>query len=441
MNFSNLMINQKFTNTKIYWALVVGLSGGLLYLYGYLGTSNESETIPDNHSIKDFGYWITAARQLNSFENPYTADPLFKSGVFSSSILYLFRLATWSDSLFFTVMQVLNILGLILFLFICVRINRSNTVVVLLLLSFSSTREILVNGQTTGVLLGVFSALYLVVKQLDNTKLHMKKTSYYVFSIVSGLCCFFLLDMKPNVFLFPIMVLFTKIPGRSTILAGIFLWVSHQIFFSIALGEFLFASWLTNLSQVISYSDNPNLYGSIGFWQIINQFFSNHLMIQYLPIIVYLILGFISIRIAISKPFDIALFLAFSTNYIYSYFHFYTFFPILAFMLLRVLSINSPFIAGFLVSTMEFSFIISTQNVLLSVILLTFICIFYKFNFSVYFFVLGWISSIFLRYGLINYYQGNLYLAKSIIVLIPFCLFLISIKKQEGSTIVKHRGD
>jgi hypothetical protein len=114
---------------------------------------------------------------------------------------------------------------------------------------------------------------------------------------------------------------------------------------------------------------------------------------------------------------------------------------ILAFMLLRVLSINSPFIAGFLVSTMEFSFIISTHNAVLSIILLILICIFYKFNFSVYFFALGWISSILLRYGLIHYYQDNLYLAKSIIVLIPFFLFLISIKKQEGSTIVKHRGD
>ena len=141
------------------------------------------------------------------------------------------------------------------------------------------------------------------------------------------------------------------------------------------------------------------------------------------------------------KPLDVALLLAFTTNYVYSYFHFYTFFPILAFMLLRVLSINSPFIAGFLVSTMEFSFIISTHNAVLSIILLILICIFYKFNFSVYFFALGWISSILLRYGLIHYYQDNLYLAKSIIVLIPFFLFLISIKKLEGSTIVKHRGD
>ena len=91
--------------------------------------------------------------------------------------------------------------------------------------------------------------------------------------------------------------------------------------------------------------------------------------------------------------------------------------------------------------TMEFSFIISTHNAVLSIILLILICIFYKFNFSVYFFALGWISSILLRYGLIHYYQDNLYLAKSIIVLIPFFLFLISIKKLEGSTIVKHRGD
>jgi len=434
------MLNHRFTNTKIYWAIIIGLSCGILYLYGFARTLNQSATISDNYSIKDFGYWITAARHLNSFENPYTEVPLFKSGVFSSSILYLFRLMAWTDSLFFTAMQLLNILGLIIFLFICARINRTNTVVVLLLLSFSSTREILVNGQITGVLLGVFSALYLLMKYLEDTKKYMKKSAYSILSVISGACCFFLLDIKPNVFLFPVLVLLTKIPSRSTVMAGIFLWVSHQILFSIAVGEFLFSSWLKNLSSVVVYTENPNLYGSLGIWQIINHFYSNQLLIQYLPIIVFFILGFLSIRAAIIKPLDVALFLAFTTNYFYSYFHFYSFFPILTFILLRVLSNNSPFIAGFLVSTMEFSFIISTQNAVLSVAALTLICIFYKFNFNMYLFIFGWISSIALRYGLIHYYLDNLYLAKSIIVLIPFFLFLISIRKQKSSTINKHKG-
>lgn len=265
----------------------------------------------------------------------------------------------------------------------------------------------------------------------------LSRLRIFTISGLAGICYFFLLDIKPNIFLFPLIVLLVSFRTWSILFSGLFLWIMHQALFSLLLGDILILSWLKNLSYVALYELNPNLYGSIGPWQILNHFITNDFLFQYIPILLFFFAGMCSVLLAKKNLLLPALFLAFSTNYFYTYFHYYTFFAIISFMLHKALSKNAPFLNGFLSSTLQFSFVLSPQNMILSSVYLALICILYDFpkKSYMYLFVIGWLMSMISRYGLITVLSSDPYLTKAIIVAVPYVIFLILSRNQIASII------
>ena len=432
----HLNIQHRFSNNIFYWCVLAAISSLLIYQYGLKAQYDVTQFSSTSNGLKDYGYWVRAAENLTQLKNPYDEDPLFKSGIFSSTIIYFFKFLLISDTNFFLFMQILNIVGLVIFLLIFKYFNSNNTILLFVLLTFSSTREILVNGQVTGILLGLFSAFYSLINYTNNRKTILKKLNYYLLSAVAGIIFMFLMDIKPNLFLFPLFVLALIIPCRLTVLIGIFGWLLHQAYYSFTIGDVLLISWYNNLLSVVVYKENPNLYGSLGIWQLLNQVHFNQYLLQILPIITFLFCGYLSLRLSKTRSISSALFLAFSTNYFYTYFHFYSFLPILAIMVFWIFLSKHIFFAGFLVSSMEFSFNLNYLNSLLSITLLALVLILYKFpqKTDSRFFASGWITYMVLREGLFFFIPTNPYLIKSIIVMIPFVIIAFLVAKESVTT-------
>lgn len=432
----HLNIQHRFSNNIFYWCVLAAISSLLIYQYGLKAQYDVTQFSSTSNGLKDYGYWVRAAENLTQLKNPYDEDPLFKSGIFSSTIIYFFKFLLISDTNFFLFMQILNIVGLVIFLLIFKYFNSNNTILLFVLLTFSSTREILVNGQVTGILLGLFSAFYSLINYTNNRKTILKKLNYYLLSAVAGIIFMFLMDIKPNLFLFPLFVLALIIPCRLTVLIGIFGWLLHQAYYSFTIGDVLLISWYNNLLSVVVYKENPNLYGSLGIWQLLNQVHFNQYLLQILPIITFLFCGYLSLRLSKTRSISSALFLAFSTNYFYTYFHFYSFLPILAIMVYWIFLSKHIFFAGFLVSSMEFSFNLNYLNSLLSITLLALVLILYKFpkKTDSRFFASGWITYMVLREGLFFFIPTNPYLIKSIIVMIPFVIIAFLVAKESVTT-------
>lgn len=426
----HLRIQHRFSSNRFYWFVLTVLSSLIIYIYGLKANSDLTQFNNTNYGLKDYGYWVRAAQNLTQLKNPYEEDPLFKSGIFSSTILYFFKFILISNFNFFIFMQLLNIVGLVIFLLTFKYLNTDNTILPFLLLTFSSTREIFVNGQVTGLLLGLFSTFYILIKYINNHETMLKKYNYYLLNTLAGIIFVFLLDIKPNLFLFPILVVSIIIPCRLTVFIGIFAWLLHQAYYSLLIGNLLLISWYRNLLSVVGYKENPNLYGSLGIWQFFNQIQFNQYLLQILPLLTFMFCGYLSLKIAKKRSMSAALFLAFSTNYFYTYFHFYSFLPILAIMVYWIFLSKSTFFAGLLISSMEFSFNVNYLNSLLSIALLTLVLILYKFpkKMDSHFFVSGWITYMVIREGLFFFIPANPYLTKSIIVMIPFIIiaFLVA---------------
>ena len=295
------------------------------------------------------------------------------------------------------------------------------------MLLFSSTREIFVNGQLTGILLGVFAACSYVLKLSYENSLRMNCVLICLTKILTGLSLIFLLDAKINVFLFPVLFLTIRYKGYRFLLVGIILWTSHQVFYSIKIGNFLLLSWYENLRFTSNYEINSNLYGSLGFWQIVNNFFQIKFLFDFGPPMTFLIFGLLSLRYARSGSFIPPLCLSFLTNYFYSYFHYYSFFPILVLILYLIILHNSPFLLGLITSSMVISFNLSTFNLLISILVMVLLITLYTFKSikSDLFFVFGWCLSLLARVVFLENFGLNDYFAKSIIVFIPILALVI----------------
>jgi hypothetical protein len=434
-----LLIQHRFSGNKLYWYVLIFLSSSILYIYGLSAKSNLHHAGNTSYGLKDYGYWIRAGQNLLQINNPYSEEPLFKSGIFSSTILYMFRILSTNDFYFFMFMQALNLAGIFIFLLSFKYLNTNNTIIFFLLLTFSSTREIFVNGQLTGLLMGLFSTFYILIKNAYEHKDELTNIKYYLFNVITGIILVFLLDIKPNLFLFPLLVVLIIYPCRLTVIIGIIVWVLHQAYFSLLIGNILFISWYENLLPVVTHKENPNFYGSLGIWQIFNQINLNQSLLQILPAATFILCGYFSLKIAKKKSISLALFLAFSTNYFYTYFHFYSFLPILAIMVYWIFLSKSTFLVGFFVSNMEFSFNLNNLNILLSIMLLLLILLLYKFpkKSDLYFFTAGWATNIFLRIGLFLFISTEPYLLKSIIVMIPFIIIGFLFAKE----LLSHSGE
>jgi hypothetical protein len=208
---------------------------------------------------------------------------------------------------------------------------------------------------------------------------------------------------------------------------GFIIWTIIQIYFSIRLNDILILSWYDTLSSTANLQINPDMYGSLGIWQIINNISQSNLILSFGPAITFLMLGVISLKFSKTTNINYPLALAFSSNYFYSYFHYYSFFPILTLFMYFVLSYKSPFLFGLVASTMLISFNLTGTNFLISFGLMVLFITLFTFNLLKFdsYFIFGWLTSLGIRFLFLNKISEDDYFTKSMIVFIPLLVLLI----------------
>ena len=374
-----------------------------------------------NESLRDYGVWVRAGENLLLDKNPYMEDVILKSGTFSSLMIYLLFKLSFDNYLFFLIMQALNILGVVTYLYIFRFTSPASTVMLFLMLTFSSTREVLVNGQTTGILIGGFAVAYKLLDAIHNQEIKTKYLRYFAL-LLASLFLIFGLDLKPNLMLIPFLVLIKHYKEFRVFFLSLVLWTIHQLYFSFKVNDLLFFSWINNLREVVSYNTNPNFFGSIGVWQVFN--FANlpALFLEVAPVITFLTMGLISLFSLRRWGINVAIFLAFFANYLYTYFHFYSFAPLLAYLIFKLLNHRHYGISGFAISSMQFSFNYESSTILflslgvLAMLLTLYTLPSYK---ATFYFCLGWVAFIPVKLSLFAILDLEPLVAKSIVALIP----------------------
>jgi len=318
-------------------------------------------------------------------------------------------------------MQALNILGVVTYLYIFRFTSTASTVMIFLMLTFSSTREVLVNGQTTGLLIGGFAIAYKLLDAIHNQEIKTKYLRYFAL-LLTSLFLIFGLDLKPNLMLIPFLVLIKHYKEFRVFFLSLVLWTIHQLYFSFKINDLLFFSWINNLREVVSYNTNPNFFGSIGVWQVFN--FANlpSLFLEVAPVITFLTMGLISLFSLRRWGINVAIFFAFFANYLYTYFHFYSFAPLLAYLIFKLLNHRHYGISGFAISSMQFSFNYESSTILfLSLGVLAMLLTLYTLPSyeATFYFCLGWVAFILVKLSLFAILDLEPLVAKSIVALIP----------------------
>ncbi|NDE12953.1 MAG: hypothetical protein EBZ99_04940, partial [Actinobacteria bacterium] len=156
----------------------------------------------DPSEIRDLGVWIRAAESIINKEDPYvTSDGLFKSGPVSSFLLLGFRVLLFqNEALFFYLTMCLNLIGMMAFTAWFTRYFKISNITLLIcnsiIICSSFTREMLVTGQVTGL---IFGALALIAHLSNKTILNKTLHAFPLITLLSAL----VVDLKPNIFLFP----------------------------------------------------------------------------------------------------------------------------------------------------------------------------------------------------------------------------------------------
>ena len=263
-----------------------------------------------------------------------------------------------------------------------------------------------------------------IIKLLDaihNQEIKSKYLQYFAL-LLASLFLTVGLDLKPNLMLMPFLVLIKHYKEFRVCFLSLMLWTIHQFYFSFKVNDLLLFSWIRNLREVVTYETNPNFFGSIGVWQVFN--FANlpTLFLEVAPVITFLTMGLISLFSLKRWGLNVAIFLAFFANYLYTYFHFYSFAPLLAYLIFKLLSHRHYGISGFAISSMQFSFnyesrIIPFLSLGVLVMLLTLYTLpNYK---ATFYFCLGWIAFIPVKLSLFAILDLEPLVAKSIVALIP----------------------
>lgn len=440
----NLPVSHRFKFHSLYGAVLLLILACLTYLYRLGGFVDGFDPQARYQSLRDYRVWISGGENLWNGQNPFEIDEILKSGVFSSQTIFLIRQIFPNPQSFFSTFQFLNLTALLFFLWQNRLLTKKFTFISFALVLSSSTREILVNGQITGLMLGVFALLqrYLPTSIHGASKYLPFRFASITQNIVCGLAIFFLLDIKPNVTLFPILLLIIHTKNYSACYSGFILWISHLIFSSLIVGNNLLISWYQNLTNVTSYEKNSDLFGSLGIWQVLNTISLSPSLFEILPVLSFVLIGFVSIRILKRGKVEISLLFAFLANYFYSYFHFYSYFPILAFVFYELLRNRNNFALGLSISSMFLSFNSEIfKSTMFSLGFLVMIFLFFRFeriNDAVCF-ACGWIT--FLTYKwLLNTVIGLEQLhAKALIAAIPVLTYLSILAVERLKTLIGER--
>jgi hypothetical protein len=374
--------------------------------------------------------WTLAGDLIINKADPYLAtDGLFKSGTVSALLIQIASMLFGQfGSLFLLTSFLINILGvLILMRTLGVNGVHENLLLTGFIILCSPFREIFVNGQLTGVIYGGIGIIYL--RLIKNSKMN----TFELFALATLIV--FLVDLKPNLTFFPIafIILFSKkylVGTLSTILFAIYHFVIN-----LYVGTFLEKSWVETLLNLNSTDSNPNLFGSISIWQIVNLTSSGpvtKMTLDIAPTLVFIIINLLVLFFVHKWPAEFCISLSFISSFFLSYSHFYSYLPILAICFLLCIRRRWWVGLGFFASLFFVSF--EPMNNLGLASLGVFVLIFALSNKSlsvgdIKLLIFGWVSSLILRIVIIDSVNQEL-LAKSVLASIPLVWLLITYTTQ-----------
>lgn len=312
------------------------------------------------NEIRDLGVWTTGGENLLRGIDPYLASQgLLKSGPISPVVLWLVQNVFPSDSnLFFYFLMILNLLGGCLFLYWFTKtLNIPLPALAMLSTAIclgSYTREVLVNGQVTGIIFGGVALLALILEATMSKHLRLVKASTAI-----GIAIF-LIDVKPNLTIFLLLyILITSgikrklayISATTTAYLGLFTYLS------LVTNSNLFMSWWKTLTLLNDYSTNSTLFGSVNLWQIINVTRGSgsfDLLLTVAPILCYLGISILGLFLAPGNRKLIGLELIILAPFLYSYWHYYSFLPLIIVIMTSFIRKENLILFG---STLSFSFV------------------------------------------------------------------------------------
>jgi hypothetical protein len=300
----------------------------------------------------------------------------------------------------------------------------------------SFTREMLVTGQVTGL---IFGALALIAHLSD--KFLFNKT-FYALPLITLLSAL-VIDLKPNIFLFPFLAIILIYRNSMVIKTLIAVPILYTILF-LGLIQWtevnLLRSWISNLNAINDYTSNNTLFGSKNGWQVINGLVESNglpFLFSVIPVVTYLLVGIVGLLLVGKARPAIGVSFTLISPFFYTYFHFYSFFPLALVFSLYLSQKRNYLLMGVFLSTFLASYrIVENLPVLvIAVILLVPILLLDASIKDIFLFVLGWLSFIPARLVLLKIVQGEIqYMSVllSLLMLLWFSLFVHMNQKREA---------
>lgn len=392
--FEVLRVSPRISRCLALWLPVLTLGPVNLFIYRQ---ANSSET-------RDLGVWIRAAESILGGGDPYSdSGGLFKSGPISPFLLYMIRSVSLQNNyIFFNLVMFLNIIGMAAFLSFFLRYFRLSSIQVLICNSVfilsSFNREVLVTGQVTGLIFGLLALFAFLLERASDNSIFVALAPLTVLVVL-------VIDFKPNIMLFPLVSLI--LICRKSLLWPLIISVGITYLFCMSIlyiwtKSNLFALWIQNLFGINNYGSNKTLFGTKNLWQILNEVYGGALpswFFSFVPLSCYVLVNLFGLILVKKRREALGLSFLLLAPFFYSYFHYYSFFPIALVMLVYTLKQKNMFLFGFLVSAYLITYKVS-ENIGFLGVSLFMLCIIVVFDGgvrSIAVLSLGWFSSTLIR--------------------------------------------
>ena len=213
--------------------------------------------------LRDIGLYIDAGRAILNGNNPY--ETVGNRFGFVGCIPFALIATLLPESVLNLTFQLLNILGLITFIFIFNKLytNFRPELVIITSLWLSSFREILATNQITGILLGLLSTGY-YFSQVNKFQASKLKIIVAAFSFVIAI------DLKPHLSLVFFIILVVKSRNFQLFKFVTIVWVILHGLVNLSQRRILEFAWLDIVLDLQNQAENASLGDSVSFWPLLN---------------------------------------------------------------------------------------------------------------------------------------------------------------------------
>lgn len=403
----------------------------LLYYYRQGGIKDIGVLDP---GIRDAGVYVEAGKLLLNGQNPYVI--LENRFGFVGCIPFAVISHLVPSNFETLIFQLLNILGIIIFIFVFEKLfTKTNLgLVVISSLLLSSTREMLVTNQITGIIMGLVALGYYFSEAESKSKNRIQ------LFFAAGLFTI-ALDLKPHLVMIFLGFYIIRTRSKSLFVSITAAWILLHGIVNLLHQEILELDWFKVITNLQYQAQRGNLADSVSIWPIIEEVTGNKdfsIFILMLPIVSGAILLFLNAR---STTLSRLLIWPFLLPSLSSYFHHYDLIPVTVLILMQVNIKNFKYV---LMPLMFFVIPIENSSIKNQVLVIS-IALLWKWelksDFSYAFIVLSWLG-----YNLLNltnlYFEsliGNIQaiVVTEIVFMSVLISILLSIKPSHGDSRTK----